>query len=294
MGIHTILCFVLIIALSACSSDNSANEVSTMYYDLDWKLAEGEILAYRTAIIPVNLNEDSASTEEAEATPDFGILIRAMQPSSYSMVSLLQLNERGNIEVQMIVNDVDLSEATEVLSPEALETLSVSFSGVQLRGELNLDGGIESFYLEQRQKNLLAMFFELPTHPVSVGDSWEIEVYCVTMGNGFIVDIAERTNQVTFTELTTNSEGKALAVIDYFILESVSGDFINPMSDEAMETSMDCSFIGRGYFLIDEGRWESFFGNFNIISTNPVMNLENRQQFSLVPFDYEVPQEEGE
>ena len=47
---------------------------------------------------------------------------------------------------------------------------------------------------------------------------------------------------------------------------------------------MTCSFIGRGEFLIDQGRWAQLVGDMSIKSTG-VMQSDNMQHLALMPLD---------
>jgi hypothetical protein len=207
------------------------------------------------------------------------------------MVSILQKNPAGNISVKMIVDEVEQAES-EIDNPleNSLNQMVSQMEGtVQLRGELTPEGTIASFYLEQRQRNLIAMLFELPSNPVHVGDSWEIDVNCVSMGNGFIASNAARINRVELTSVSENAEGQSVAQLEYVIIETVEGDFQLPFSDESNPTSMSCSFLGQGSFLIEEGRWEQFVGEFQVQATG-LMESNLVQQLALTPLG-DIPEE---
>lgn len=267
-------------------------------YTLDWKLAENEIIAYKTAMEPgentsgsLSFNFDQIFADNDAASDLRDQLSNITFPDTYSLISILQENPAGNISIKMIFDEV---EQAEIETENSIEnTFNQMFSDmegtVQLRGELTPEGTIASFYLEQRQRNLVAMFFELPATPVHVGDSWEIDVNCVSLGHGFIASSANRVNEVVLSSVGENEEGQSVAILEYVIVETVEGEFQLPFSEESTPTSMSCSFLGQGSFLIEEGRWEQFVGEFRVQATG-MLETNIVQQFALEPLD-EIPQE---
>ncbi|MBZ0289089.1 MAG: hypothetical protein K8I30_15830 [Anaerolineae bacterium] len=286
----------------ACSSGNSAttqeativpvvNEATG--YSLDWKLAPDEKLAYKTAMNQATGSSPNLSIDLDKLfsdTPNFDELSQQLSrltlPETGSMISILEPNARGNITVEMILDEIKTPEnpQDDELSQSLTQAMQAMEGTVQLRGELTPDGSVASFYLEERQRNLLAMLFELPTGMVHVGDSWQLAFNCIQMGSGFIANTASKVNRVAFTGLTQTADGKPVAILDYMLVESVDGTFQSPMSDEASPSSMTCSFLGRGQFLIEQGRWQQLIGEFAISSTG-IMETDIVQQFALTPLE---------
>lgn len=302
---------LLILFLAACSPDHKASPSkapvkSQTAYALDWKIAPGEVVAYSTAMNPAentssnfSFNYDSLDPEtRAILDPENHVILDKLEqviselnlPRTYSMISILTPTSRGTISVKMILDKTDQPESQPGQLGEGFDQFWGAMQGtVQLRGEVTPDGAIASFYLEERQRNLLAMFFELPTTPVKVGDSWSIDVNCISMGNGFIVSKAQRENRVLFAELSQTPDGKPIAVLEYFIGEIVDGKFKSPTSGETAPQSMLCTFIGQGQFLIEEGRWKQFTGEMTVIAKG-FMESNTTQLFALVPLE-NVPSE---
>ncbi len=264
-------------------------------YTLDWKLDDDEIIAYKTAMEPTDGNHFSFNFDQfsGDAIPNEvrQQLSDIKMPETYSMISILEKNADENISVRLIFDEIDLpeTEADDPIGASVNRMMGAMEGTVQLRGELTPEGAISSFYLEQTQRNLLAQFFELPTSPVHVGDSWEIDVNCISMGNGFIAADAERVNHIELTEITENDDGQPLAVIDYVIAETVEGDFLMPFSEELVPTTMSCTFLGQGLFLIEEGHWEQFTGEFAIKATG-MMDSDAVQHFALTPLE-DIPEQ---
>ena len=331
-----ILAIIASIFLAACTPADEApptvgaSSVADQPIALDWKLAEGETIAYHTAVTPLDnpsfeLNwdeffiwEESSNDEGSLADVAHRIqegLSGALSDSvDYGMVSVLKPNEQGNVTVLMILDSLDFSadetDTTSETPPESTEeedwqqqfTESIRkmqqdmIGTVQLRGEVAPTGEVTSFYLSNRQKNLLALFFEIPSHAVRVGDEWEIEFDCLEVGAGFIVKDANRLNQVTFSEVTTLPDGRRVAVLDYLLVESISGHSDSQMlanmssaTTDQIPVSMQCSFIGQGQFLIDEGRWHQFVGEMTI-NSDGFMMANSVQAMALVPMETVPPQ----
>ena len=154
----------------------------------------------------------------------------------------------------------------------------------QLQGLINTSGTILSFYLPQRQKNLLALMFELPKGPVKPGDTWDINFMCLELGVGFTEDFADRVNIVRLADVKKNVQLQNIATLEYLLTEKVSGSMTNPMTKQTIPTEMTCNYIGRHDFNIDHGRWENIKGEFRINSTG-IMNSKVFQNLAMMPID---------
>jgi hypothetical protein len=160
---------------------------------------------------------------------------------------------------------------------------------VQLQGEITPEGAIASPYIAQRQKNLLALFFELPVTPVQIGDSWQIDLTCIMLNSAqFTIEDSDKVNQVMLTDVVETSDGSLVAILDYAIVESVKGEQSTFFNSEAVPTTMKCSFLGRGEFLIGQGRWKTFSVENRIQSTGMITS-DVTQHLGLSLLD-EVPE----
>lgn len=290
--------------LAACSPQSTTLSVATLLpsptsdsYSLDWHIAADEVIAYTTVMsriesadTAVSLNFDELAADDTQLSDVLQQLGNLSAPQSTSMVSLLEVNQRGNIDVKLILTSVEFSsDQSQNPVDEGMRQLTEQMQGtVQLRGEITPDGEIASFYLEQHQRNLLAMFFELPTVPVQVGDTWELDFNCVSFGAGFVADNANKLNRVEFASLSQTPDGKPIASLNYLLAENVEGHFQSSLGGEPMPTTMTCSFFGTGQFLIEEGRWQQFVGEFTLTSTG-LMTSNNVQHFALMPLA-DIPQ----
>jgi hypothetical protein len=164
---------IITVILSICFNNLYAQEK----YSIKWKIDTGDIIAYQTimedidtAIIeePALLKEmkelyaDSITNEE----PDLNDFYKSMKKDIEDLTTITILKRKKEwIDVQLIVENID-SDTTE-------DSLGFSgfMKGVQLRGLLNQNGEIQSFYTQNRQKNLLALFFQLPSHELVTNGS---------------------------------------------------------------------------------------------------------------------------
>ena len=157
---------------------------------------------------------------------------------------------------------------------------------VQLRGAIHPEGSIASFYNNTEQNNLIALLFEMPEYPVTVGESWEIDFNFTSMGFGFIPENIYKNNHVQLSEITQTDDGHALAIIDYAIVESIEGEFTSSFNaTEASTVSIFVAYIGQGQFLIDEGRWYHQLVGELTVSSSGFMSTNSTQTLALIPLE---------
>lgn len=198
-------------------------------------------------------------------------------PKEFSMTTLLKRPPEGDISVLLIAGKLP---GIQTPAPEFTEMLKKMEGTVQLRGQIDASGAITSFWLAPNQKNLLALFCELPKTPVKVGDRWSLNVNFVQMGFGFVADKANRLNQVELSGVQKEADGEVVAVLDYIIAESVEGNF--QMGDQTKATTMAMSFAGRGRFSVTKGLWKSFAGRMKTKATG-MMASSAEQELALEP-----------
>lgn len=269
-------------------------------YELNWKIEENQPIAYDVVMETsccnsvdygevFNFGQSDRNKDEPSPFESMVEEFRDNQPT-YSLASILEKKPNGNISVEILLDNVEMPEQ-DASQQQWYGSMIQGMEGrVQLQGELTPEGEIASTYMAQQQKNLLALFFELPVKPAKVGDSWQIDLTCITLNSAqFKIENSERVNQVTLTEISKTPQGQTVAVLDYSIAEFVQGDQNIPFfSDEPIPTTMDCRFLGQGEFLIEEGRWQSFSVENTVQSTGMVTSNVTRL-FELVPLD-ELPE----
>ena len=241
-------------------------------YDLDWKLKPNEELIYKVSEekLKIEKNESSSSiwqnilknlpdsiksaadsVDEIENGATAYLKYLDSAQSDFETYIVLRKEKPSKIEVKFFTRKAKDKSASEI--DTLLNMMSMFNKGVTMRGELNDDGSISSFYIRQSQKNLLAMFFELPKYPVRIGDSWPLQINLIEFDQNFICEKAEKRNSVELSDVKIIN-GEEIAVLKYDIYERVEGGFFNS------PTVMEISFTGNCEFSISKGRWENYSG----------------------------------
>src|SRR5690606_28485283 len=83
-------------------------------------------------------------------------------------VTTLTNKNNGVIDIVMKTRPKETIEETDIDTTdskenEVLKMMQSMTQGVMLRGSVYETGGIHSFWVKSAQKNLIALFFELPT-----------------------------------------------------------------------------------------------------------------------------------
>ena len=287
--------FLVLLSLIICSTPlfvHASEKVS-----LQWKVPETGLF-YKTDMSQINPEEsfikidfdkldsdkDSSKTLEKEIS-------KLKLPDNMNMVSILENTVDGNIKTTSYLQNWQMPEGMTGNKDEKNEELEkftkLMNSQPQLEGVIDSKGEVVSFYLPQSQKNLLALMYELPDHPVQIGDSWHINMYCIHMGGGFLAEKAKRINHVELKDITIDDDGNSVAVIDYTHTEIVSGTMLNPMTQKKVPTEMTCSYIGRHEFYLNKGYWKSINGEMSIQSEG-VMESKTKQRMAMLPIS-ELP-----
>jgi len=126
--------------------------------------------------------------------------------------------------------------------------------GVMLRGTINEDGSVNSFYVNSEQRNLLGLFFSLPEKPVHVGDFWSPDVHLISEPQNFICNSSLRSNRVIVTRIEYK-DGQHIVTVKYDIEEYVIGITKAPFSNEPLKTDQGCRYLGKAQFSVEKGRW---------------------------------------
>ena len=262
---------ILFSKISYCQNHN--------VYVLKWKLQPNESIIYKTQMekidssdykmFKLNINSiinsmpDSIKQKieikgelDSSKINEFYNSFSSMN-KNYNLYSIISANKDKSVDVKMILKkSIDASKKENSLD-SLVQMMTQNNGGVVLRGEINEDGSIGSFYLRQRQKNLLAMLFELPAKPVRIGDVWSLEINLLEFDQNFICTESNKKNTVELMGVKeVNNE--EIAYLKYDVNEMVRGDFYNPLSGKAIPTYMEMSFNGVNEFSITKGRWKKF------------------------------------
>lgn len=241
-------------------------ETPVPLYELIWKIEEDVPLHYLAQIgngtNSISMGKNLPDEIATRIPGDFIYKVLNVEVpihTNYVLDAGLQKNSQGNISVEMILTDVerspnDLTSSEKNLTIQALNTSSF------VQGEISTHGQLVSTYLSQDQKNLLSLFFELPQHPMQVGDTWSIGAICITVEAGqFTLETSSIENQVTLSKIYETPNHELIAVLDYRIVENLEGTQMVPLFlDEPVSASMQCNGIGQGEFLVEQGHWKQF------------------------------------
>lgn len=157
--------------------------------------------------------------------------------------------------------------------------LSMVKSGTQLKGSIYNNGSLHSFWLNNAQRNLMSLFYELPIKEIEKGDVWSLKnLNYIQYGNIFFCDKAEKKNEVKLTDLVDRN-GEKIAIIEYDIYEFADGniDFFGNRTP----SNMKIRYNAKGEFSIDKGKWILYKG-FLSIEINGMMSSKSKQKFELI------------
>lgn len=266
---------------------------------LRWKLQPNEVLAYKTVMQEVDtskvknfsinlggifelLNKDSLNKSLSEANNFFQSLRKVVE--DMPLITRLSMKNEKVIDIEMSLDNKPSSKKnkTDSTANEMVDMIQKMSGGVMLRGAVYADGGLESFYVKNDQRNLIALFFQLPNKPIKVGETWSIDVNFISMDQNFKCDTSFKQNKVTLVDVK-NVGSEKVAVLKYDLAEFVSGNFGNPMLTTSKEskTMMAMKYQAIGEFSLDQGRWTAYQGITTITSTG-FMSQTSTKNFSLL------------
>lgn len=289
--INFLFLLILVYLSTSCQNQVAENQNSNEYYDLNWKIEKNKPIAYKTAMEPIDENNLSkqgfdcndfinaftdTSNFNCEDFKDFFESVNSIH-KNYSFTTTLTKNNKGTIDVKLI----SVKNDSETNLPDSIsDFFANAFAGVQLRGKINEDGGIESFYIKKEQMNLLALMFELPTKPVKIGDKWTIQASLISNDQNFICDEYDKTHIVELVDVK-EIDGDLIAFIKYNIRYYVKGEFNNPFLGKTMPAMMDVGFNGISEFNITKGKWKDYNGLMTMDVTG-IMSNHTKQRFKLI------------
>ena len=258
---------------------------------LAWKIAPNDSLVYKTIMAEIDSATNTAGLDPTLAFLIDSIKaqkIALKQALSDSMpknnffknkhggaplFSKLIGRTEGFIEVNMFFVK---SEATKQADAKELASIlerdekSASEKGVQLdsnyrkreaarftanpqmlSGSIFYEGGIRSFYLPSRDKNILALFFELPQKNLQIGDTWDLDVQIITM-NLSQCDSSFKHHSVTLKDLKKQGQD-SIAVLEYNFVEFARGEFLGT-------EQIDTRYTAIAEFSLNKGKWLKYDG----------------------------------
>lgn len=268
--------------------------------DLKWKIAEKEKLSYLTVMNDIDTSSiemnfgglfkalsDSTENGLKESKNFFKKFNQALKNQDY--VTTLTNKGKGIIDVVMTTKPKEKTkdnkqDTTDSKEAGILKMMQSKNQGVMLRGSVYEVGGIQSFWVKSPQKNLIALFFELPTKPVRIGDKWSLDINLISNDQNFDCDSAYKINEVTLTDIK-NVNGDTIATLKYNIVEYVKGNFYSPsfLGSEGGQKQTMMKFIHQGVaeFSVDKGRWIAYDGIMSLEATG-IMTANKKTKFTLI------------
>lgn len=261
---------------------------------LAWKIGKNERVSYLTVMndidtgsVDINFDglfnalADSTKSGLAESKSLLSELNKAFINQDF--ISVLSSKGNGVIDVIVASKPKQAADDSAATTDAAMQQLFQSMTrGVVLRGSVNANGGIHSFWVKGPQKNLIALLFELPSKPVQIGDKWSLDISLIANDQNFDCDSSKKINEVTLVDLK-RAGNETVAVLRYNILEYVKGKFYSPFGkdDGGQETIMRLSHRGTAEFSVDKGRWISYDGIMHLEASG-VMTADKKTKLTLV------------
>ncbi len=268
--------------------------------ELKWKIGKTEKLNYVTVMSDIDTSSieidfgglfkslsDSSDTGLKESKNFFKKLNEAFK--NQDLISTLTTKDNGIIYIVINTKPKEESKKTDMdttdrKGAEVLKMMQSMTQGVMLRGSVYETGGIHSFWVKNAQKNLLALFFELPKKPINVGDKWSIDVNFIANDQNFECENSHKINEVSLAEIK-KINGETIAVIKYNIIEYVKGNLNTPAffgkEGGLKETMMKFTYQGIAEFSVDKGRWVNYDGIMSLEATG-FMTANKKTKFTLI------------
>jgi len=293
--LHVVIIALFPVLLQSQTKDNNS-------ILLKWKLQPKEVISYQTIMDMMDTPAAKIPLDSVEKIFSFpndtlnlvGTFLKKLLSETHELsrdinvTTTLSNNGKGFIDIEMVSKvkervDTSKKEAKDTLKSTQEKKIKEMKEDVMVRGAITENGTIQSFYVDNNQKNLISLFFELPNKPIKIGDSWSLDIHFITLNESFKCDTSFKKNNITLIDIKKVGS-ETIAVIKYDIIEFVSGDFYNRYNfgEKIKKIFIKTTFKGIGEFSVDKGRWISFDG---VKSTKSVGHIGGNyvQKFSLLP-----------
>ncbi|MCE9666369.1 hypothetical protein LY474_00970 [Myxococcus stipitatus] len=216
-------------------------------------------------------------------------MFEVSQPTESAMVLVLSPKPSGDVAARLVVTRVDLPKAKRATKEarEVAERMKAMEGTVQVRATLTPSGLVTSD-LKREQRNLVALMVELPSRPVSVGDVWTHTADLLDMGPRWH-GMGDIINQVQLVSLEREAEGRTVAVIDFTLAERHAGRYEDASLLKPIPATLEMTYVGRGEFLVEEGRWRRVAGQTSTV-TKGVVSVDSVQRFVMVSLETIPPE----
>lgn len=250
---------------------------------LKWKIDQNEKVSYYTSY---DMKEGGLNKMFTELNTFAGKDLDSLKNWDRILSKLFVHHEKSE-QYFVLGKDKDNSINVKLIKDDVHKTLPDDskehdfFTSVLMRGKINRDGTLNSFYIDRNEKNVLSLFFGLPDHEISVGDVWKSNVDLLSMDPLFNCTQSNKENKVELTKIEVIN-GIRYATLQYHIVEFVEGNFgeIGTLVRRKSASNVKVSFNGEGVFCVDKGRWTKYDGKLNVVM-NGLMHLNTNMDFTL-------------
>ena len=263
-----------------CEDENS--------FLLEWKISENEIIKYKTIFHNLETSDNNLNhvlDEIDKIDPKFTKktqkllqeLNKSLEKTDIRTILFKQSDDVLNIKMLAKLDEKQSDEN------ELIHKFIKLNDGVLLRGAISKTGQIESFWIKNGQKNLIALMFELPNKKIQIGDKWDLDIHFIENDQNFICNESERNNEVSFVSFKRTKDDVVI-MLNYDIREYVKGEMNSPINNNLSDLTMEFAFKGVSEFSMNSGRWISYDGILRM-NIEGVMNVKQIQKISLINTD---------
>ena len=125
-----------------------------------------------------------------------------------------------------------------------------------IRATVDKFGVNKSFYVPQKEKNILSLFFQLPKNKVKKGDVWSIPFHFVSVPGAIHCKKSIQKSRVYLADIEKLKDGRVIASLEYRIIEHISGSLPAPPGHgHAHQLSLTMVFFAKARFDVTHGHW---------------------------------------
>lgn len=284
--------FLFVLLMSAVPAMAGAKSLARPEsVELRWKVAQAPqryVLSVRRLPGSTGLirHEPSAVSlwglpEEARATGG-----ELLMPSELEMAAELTRLPSGDVSAQVkMTRVVDSKPEGDSPADVRRRRMFKALEGQVLATSSLMDIGVITAQLSPVQHNLVALLFELPGRPVAVGDTWTHSADLVGARDMFWEEERSvRVNRVTLSALAREAPGRTVAVIDFTLIAEDQGEYVSWGPGRKRVPASDAAhYVGRGEFLVEEGRWRTLSGEISLRASGGVLAMDSAHRFVMTP-----------
>jgi hypothetical protein len=280
MKTYILVLFSIIAINFSCFAQSSEKT-----HQLKWKISKDEVIAYQIETINLEdvkfdpsqllsvFDDSIGEKKNKKELKEFNELLKSINDSQKNIKQVATIENKGNL----LYARVFIRKDSNTNSSPKQSNFNDLMQGIQLRGLLNQNGSIYSYFLEIRQKNLLALYFQLPDRPIKIGYSWPLDIQWFTANYTFLCDSVNKTNCKKLESVYENASD-TIAILNYKYSEYLSGQTEIPFNNSKRASLMTIDCSGLLEFNITKGRWEKY----NLIVTSKSTGLQNASSKQLI------------